>query len=97
MKAKSRGLFPGPRSVPKRSGYGGSAGNSQYTHVLPDTNDFEIGATGWKSGRAGGGETGQRMAGRPIWNHTPQTGEGGLAWDASAAQAMTDKGKPKKP
>lgn len=94
--AKSRGLFPGPRSVPRRR-FNSAAGNSEYRHVLPNTDDYEIGSVGWKYGRAGGGETGQRMTGRPIWNHTPQTGEGGLAWDASADSAMRDRGKPKKP
>lgn len=99
MKSRSRGLFPGPRSIPKRL-FQSAAGNSEYRHVLPDTNDYETGAVGWRSGRAGGGETGQRMKGpgqRPIWNHVAQTGEGGLAWDASATQAMTDRGKPQKP
>jgi hypothetical protein len=28
------------------------------------------------------------------FNDTAQSGEGGLAWDASAAAAMSDKGKP---
>lgn len=94
--AKSRGLFPGPRSIPKRVTRM-NAGNSEYKHTLPNTDDYEIGAVGWKSGRAGGGETGQRMTGRPIYSHTVQAGEGGLAYDGSAAGAMSDKGKPKKP
>jgi hypothetical protein len=94
---KSRGLFPGPRSVPKRSGYGGSAGNSEYKHVLPDTDGFQEGMTGWKSGRTGGGISGRnRLAGRPLFQDKSLSGEGGLAYDASLSSVLGDKGKPDK-
>jgi hypothetical protein len=85
---KSRGLFPGPRSVPKRSGYGGSAGNSEYKHVLPDTDGFQEGMSGI-SGK-------NRLAYRPLFQDNMLTGEGGLAYDASCRQFMADKGKPDK-
>jgi hypothetical protein len=94
---KSRGLFPGPRSVPKRSGYGGSAGNSEYKHVLPDTDGFQEGMTGWRAGRSAGGISGKnRLAYRPLFQDNMLTGEGGLAYDASCRQFMADKGKPDK-
>ena len=91
---KSRGLFPGPSSRPKRSGYGGSAGNSEYTHVLPNTDGYKDGALGWKAGRSAGGTSGNNRQVPMPFNDTAQPGEGGLAWDASAAAAMSDKGKP---
>ena len=37
---KSRGLFPGPSSRPKRS-FASAAGNSEYKHVLPDTDGYQ--------------------------------------------------------
>ena len=95
---KSRGLFPGPRSVPKRSGFGGSAGNSEYTHVLPNTDGFQEGMTGWKAGRTGGGISGKnRLAGRPIFDdHSDSGGEGGFACDPALNALLGDKGKPDK-
>jgi hypothetical protein len=93
---KSRGLFPGPSSRPKRT-FASAAGNSEYKHNLPDTDGFEEGSTGWKAGRSAGGISGaNRMAGRPVFQDQALSGDGGLAWDASAAKAMRDKGKPDK-
>jgi hypothetical protein len=93
---KSRGLFPGPSSRPKRS-FASAAGNSEYKHVLPDTDGFRDGALGWKAGRSAGGTSGNNRQVPIPFHDTAQSGEGGLAWDASAAAAMSDKGKPKKP
>jgi hypothetical protein len=53
---KSRGLFPGPSSRPKRT-FASAAGNSEYKHTLTD-NDFEEGSLGWKAGRSAGGISG---------------------------------------
>jgi hypothetical protein len=90
---KSRGLFPGPSSRPKRT-FASAAGNSEYKHVLPDTDGFRDGATGWKAGRSAGGTSGANRLAPIPFHDTAQSGEGGLAWDASAAAAMSDKGKP---
>jgi hypothetical protein len=93
---KSRGLFPGPRSVPKRS-FASAAGNSEYKHVLPDTNGYQEGMTGWKASRPGGGISGvNRLAGRPLFQDRALSGEGGLAYDASLDSILGDKGKPDK-
>jgi hypothetical protein len=90
---KSRGLFPGPRSVPKRS-FASAAGNSEYKHNLPNTDGFQEGMTGWKSGRTGGGISGRnRLAGRPLFQDKTLSGEGGLAYDASLSSVLGDKGK----
>jgi hypothetical protein len=92
--AKSK-LFPGPRSVPKRT-FASSAGNSQYTHSLPDSEGFE-GSLGWKAGRSAGGISGKnRQTNRPVFQAKSLQGDGGLAYDASAERAMTDVGKPDK-
>jgi hypothetical protein len=91
MKTK---LFPGPSSRPKRSGYGGSAGNSQYTHVLPNTDGYRDGTTGWRAGRSAGGTSGANKQVPPPYHDKSQPGEGGLAYDASCAEYLTDKGKP---
>ena len=92
----SRGLFPGPRSVPKRI-FASAAGNSEYKHNLPDTDGFQEGMTGWKAGRAGGGISGKnRLVGRPSFQDKALQGDGGLAYDASCSQFMADKGKPDK-
>ncbi len=90
---KSRGLFPGPSSRPKRT-FASAAGNSEYKHVLPDTDGFKDGATGWKAGRSAGGTSGNNRQVPMAFHDTTHSGEGGLAWDASAAAAMSDKGKP---
>ena len=92
---KSRGLFPGPSSRPKRSGYGGSAGNSEYTHVLPNTDGYKDGALGWKAGRSAGGTSGNNRQVPMPFKNRGQSGEGGLAYDASCAEYMTEKAKPK--
>jgi hypothetical protein len=93
---KSRGLVPGPRSVPKRS-FASSAGNSEYKHNLPNTDGFQEGMTGWRAGRSAGGISGNnRLAYRPLFQDKSLTGEGGLAYDGSAAPYLTDKGKPDK-
>jgi hypothetical protein len=90
---KSRGLFPGPSSRPKRT-FASAAGNSEYKHVLPDTDGYKDGALGWKAGRSAGGTSGNNRQVPIPFHDTAQSGEGGLAWDASAAAAMSDKGKP---
>jgi hypothetical protein len=92
---KSRGLFPGPSSRPKRT-FAGAAGNSEYKHNLTD-NDFMEGSLGWKAGRSAGGISGKnRQTNRPVFQAKGMTGDGGLAWDDSAAKAMADGGKPDK-
>jgi hypothetical protein len=90
---KSRGLFPGPSSRPKRT-FASAAGNSEYKHVLPDTDGYRDGSTGWKAGRSAGGTSGNNRQAPMPFNDTAQSGEGGLAWDASCAEYMTDKAKP---
>jgi hypothetical protein len=90
---KSRRLFPGPSSRPKRT-FASAAGNSEYKHVLPDTDGYRDGSTGWKAGRSAGGTSGANRLAPIPFHDTAQSGEGGLAWDASAAAAMSDKGKP---
>jgi hypothetical protein len=93
---KSRGLFPGPRSIPKRS-FNSAAGNSEYKHALPNTDGYQDGMTGWKAGRSAGGVSGEnRTAGSPIFNDSSLIGEGGLAYDKSAKPFLTDQGKPDK-
>jgi hypothetical protein len=92
---KSRGLFPGPKSRPKRT-FASSAGNSEYKHTLTD-NDFQEGSLGWKAGRSAGGISGKnRQTNRPVFQARGMPGDGGLAWDASAERAMSDGGKPDK-
>jgi hypothetical protein len=94
--AKSRGLFPGPKSIPKRT-FASAAGNSEYKHNLPNADGFEEGMSGWKAGRSAGGVSGtNRLAGRPVFQDRSLSGDGGLAWDATAAKAMNDPGKPDK-
>jgi hypothetical protein len=91
---KSRGLFPGPKSRPKRS-FASAAGNSEYKHNLPNEDGFQEGMTGWKAGRSAGGVSGNnRQTNRPMFHDKAQSGEGGCAWDASAEKAMRDAGKP---
>jgi hypothetical protein len=95
---KSRGLFPGPRSVPKRS-FASAAGNSEYkSGPHTDTGSGgQDGMTGWKAGRSAGGISGKnRLAGRPAFQDKGMSGDGGFAYDASCAGFMTDKGKPDK-
>ena len=92
---KSRGLFPGPSSRPKRV-FANAAGNSEYKHTNPNA-DFDEGSLGWHAGRSAGGISGKnRMSGRPVFQDKSLLGDGGLAWDASAARAMDDKLKPDK-
>jgi hypothetical protein len=94
---KSRGLFPGPKSVPKRT-FSSSAGNSEYkSGPHTDTGKgYEDGMLGWRTGRMGGGmSNAQRLVGRPL-QFDKMPGEGGMAYDASAAPYLDDKGKPKK-
>jgi hypothetical protein len=91
---KSRGLFPGPSTRPKRT-FASAAGNSEYKHVLPDTDGYRDGSAGWKAGRSAGGTSGNNRQAPTPFHDTAQSGEGGLAWDASAAAAMSDKGKPR--
>lgn len=89
---KSRGLFPGPRSRPKRS-FNSAAGNSEYRSTPPGPPGN--GSLGWKAGRSAGGISGaNRQTNRPTYNHGPTPGDGGLAWDSSADAAMRDAGKP---
>jgi hypothetical protein len=90
---KSRGLFPGPSSRPKRS-FASAAGNSEYTHVLPNTDGYKDGALGWKAGRSAGGTSGNNRQVPMPFKNRGQSGEGGLAYDASCAEYMTDKAKP---
>jgi hypothetical protein len=90
---KSRGLFPGPKSRPKRT-FASAAGNSEYTHNLTD-NDGQEGSVGWKAGRSAGGISGRnRQTNRPMFQAKGMSGDGGCAWDASAEAAMADRGKP---
>jgi hypothetical protein len=92
--AKSRSLFPGPKSIPKRS-FASAAGNSEYKHNLPNTDGFQEGSLGWRAGRSAGGISGRnRQAGRPTFQDKSLSGDGGLSWDSSASAAMSDKGKP---
>jgi len=93
--AKSRGLFPGPRSRPKRT-FASAAGNSEYNAPEgPHTHDYRDGMLGWRGSRPGGGaKMSDKSADRPkISGKGELAGDGGLAWDASAAIAMSDKGK----
>jgi hypothetical protein len=93
---KSRGLFPGPSSRPKRV-FASAAGTSEAKHVLPNTDGYEEGMVGWKASRSAGGNSGKnRLAGRPVFQDKGLSGDGGCAWDASAAKAMGDVGKPDK-
>jgi hypothetical protein len=93
---KSRGLFPGPRSRPKRV-FASSAGNSEYKHNLPNEDGFQEGMTGWKASRPAGGISGKnRLAGRPVFQDASLGGDGGLAYEANISHAMGDKGKPDK-
>jgi hypothetical protein len=84
--------------VPKRAGFGGSAGNSQYSKTHTDTGKgYEEGMTGWKASRPAGGISGNnRLAQRPGYMDKSLTGDGGLAYDASMAPYLNDKGKPDK-
>jgi hypothetical protein len=94
---KSRGLFPGPKSVPKRS-FASAAGNSEYSKTHTDTGKgYEVGMTGWKASRPAGGISGaNRLAGRPLAQDRSLQGDGGFAVDSSAAPYVLDKGKPDK-
>jgi hypothetical protein len=96
--AKSRGLFPGPKSIPKRS-FASAAGNSSSDNRPgaqgPHTHDYRDGMLGWRGSRPGGGEKfSDKNSDRPkISGQGELLGDGGLAWDSSAAIAMSDKGK----
>ena len=90
MKSK---LFPGPSRRPKRT-FASAAGNSEYKHVLPDEDGFKEGMVGWKASRPAGGEKGAGRTAPVPFHDKGQSGEGGLAYDASLAGVMSDKGKP---
>jgi hypothetical protein len=93
---KSSGLFP-HKAAYRRGNRNSAAGNSEYKHNLPNEDGYEEGSVGWKASRQAGGQSGNnRLAGRPVFQAKGMSGEGGLAWDTSAAKAMTDHGKPDK-
>jgi hypothetical protein len=90
---KSSKLFPGPKSRPKRV-FASAAGNSEYKHVLPNEDGYKDGMVGWKAGRSAGGESGAGRITPVPFHDKSQPGQGGLAYDASMAPYLTDKGKP---
>lgn len=84
MKTKSRGLFPGPRSVPKRS-FGGAAGNSSSNNKPTGTDGYKTGMLGGRESRQAGGQTmAQKRAGQALQTES-MPGRGGLAYDSSCS------------
>jgi hypothetical protein len=98
--AKSRGLFPGPKSRPKR--VFASAAGSPPVAPKQHTDDgfgYEQGMMGWKAGRMAGGQSiDQPMKGKPASAGGAQfdslQGEGGMAYDSSMAPYLSDRSKP---
>lgn len=94
---KSRGLFPHRATRSRGNMAGGSAGNSSSNNRPPDgsADNYEIGMTGWRSSRMGGGQSAsQKIASKPLPTNLSMPGHGGFAYDASAAKYLQDKGRP---
>lgn len=90
---KSRGLFPGPRSRPRRSGFGGAAGNSSSSNKPgPSGDGYKTGMLGGRESRQAGGQTmAQKRAGQALQTES-MPGRGGLAYDSSCSSIY--KGDP---
>lgn len=91
---KSKGLFP---HRAQRSGYRNhsAAGNSSSSNKPgPSSDGYKEGMLGWREGRVAGGQTMSQKLGPARPTDRSMAGDGGLAYDSSAAGAMRDTGKP---